>query len=994
MWPRTDAIIRLGATSNLIIIQKQMKRKLPLAITTALALPALAAVLPFSETFESGLGEFSVEDANNDGITVKTAGYSGVNYSNCIQYPGSAESSADDWLFTPAFNLKKGYTYTLTYQYKVSSSNTIHKVEWKAGAKASSDEMTIGIAPEKEFTYDWGSWGKESVAFTVPEDGEYYLGMHLLSDAAQGIIYFDNIEVSDGINSLAPMSPEVADAKFSIEGDALITSFDITLPLQTNGGEALDSDAEIEVIAGRDDDENIGSVKGKPGEVVTFIDQDAPQQWATYHFHCVYEDAESPKVDMDAIPRFGNPKNVEHFIVEQNGNEFSLSWDAVTEAANAGDLLIPSQVRYLVKCNGETVAENTSELSATYTYPLPEEGQEPVSFTIVADAGGKQSGIVTSENIMVGNPYSGEFRESFANRAFSNKTWVIENNKGWSTSLGSSYSPVVNPQDEDGGCLEFAFSGTQRIWSPVLDLSELVNPKVKFYAYLQPSSYYATSVQPAFLVNGEEIALGETINLASGTEGWTEFLLDVPEEALKGNCQLMFTGTGTSSYSGKFFIDNITILSYLEHNLAVEVSAPVKALEIGQKVMFPVVVENKGVNAENEYTLTLLVNGEKTAEIVGPEVNPMEKAQAQLPFTVLPKYVGTDIEFNIIANLNNDGDASDNETSLTLPVNENELERVPSLNASLSEDGSKVTLNWEAPEVSTEPTYTEITESFEDWEAGAIEGANGWIFLDMDNVPQYGINNVNQGANFAAMVAENYTPSNSWETPFNSYDGDKCIVMTASSAYAEVDNIIISPEVKGGTDVKFYTMVFSSYGNGNPETFTVLWSEGGVEPDDFTELEVMVSPRNEWSEKEFTLPANARRFAIRITGKPANPVMFDSFTFTTSSSPAVHTGFNVYRDHEFIATYPSETLSHVDASPVQGAEHTYHITALFDKGESHYSESATVKIKNTQTGIEEIVSDESNVEFFTLQGLRLTNPTPGEIVIVRKGKKTFKAVVK
>ena len=148
MWPRTDAIIRLGATSNLIIIQKQMKRKLPLAITTALALPALAAVLPFSETFESGLGEFSVEDANNDGITVKTAGYSGVNYSNCIQYPGSAESSADDWLFTPAFNLKKGYTYTLTYQYKVSSSNTIHKVEWKAGAKASSDEMTIGIASE------------------------------------------------------------------------------------------------------------------------------------------------------------------------------------------------------------------------------------------------------------------------------------------------------------------------------------------------------------------------------------------------------------------------------------------------------------------------------------------------------------------------------------------------------------------------------------------------------------------------------------------------------------------------------------------------------------------------------------------------------------------------------------------------------------------------------------------------------------------------------
>ena len=976
-----------------------MKRKLPLAITAALTLPALAAVLPFTEAFESGLGEFTVEDTNNDGVTVKTASYSGVNYSSCIQYPGSADNAADDWLFTPAFNLKKGYVYTLTYQYKVSSSNTTHKVEWKAGTTASSAGMSLAIDSEKDFTYNFNSWEKESITFTVPEDGEYYLGMHLLSEAAQGIIYFDNIEISDGLNVLAPMSPEVADAKFSIKDDVLNTSFDITLPTQTNGGETIDPDTEIEVIVGREEDENIGSIKGMPGEIVTFTDSDAPLTWTTYRFHCVVGDAESPKVEVDAIPRFGNPKAVENFSIEQNGNEFTLSWDAVTEAVNASDLFNPAQVKYLVKCNGETVADNTSELTATYTCPMPEDGQEPVSFTILAISSGLQSGVVTSDSYMVGDPYTGEFKESFAGRAFSNKTWVIENNKGWSISTGSSFSPSVNPHDSDGGCLEFALNGTAKIWSPVLNLSTLQNPKVKFYAYLYPSSYYETTIQPGFMVNGEEIVVGEPISLKSGTEGWTEFIIDVPAEAQENNCQLMFTGTGTYAYSGKFYIDNISIVSYLDHNLAVEVSSPVKSLEIGQEVTFPITIENKGANAENDYTLTLFADGEKVDEAQGPEVEPMGNASAELSFKALPKYAGQEIEFTIALTLNGDGDEEDNEAELSIPVNSNDLERVQSVNATLATDASKVTLEWTAPEVSTEPTYAEVTESFEDWEAGSMEAQNGWIFIDADDAAQNGINNVNFNEKFAAMVAENFTAAYSWNPSLECPDGTKALAITdlVYSYNTDSDNWIISPEVKGGTEVTFYAMTFTT---SDPELFSVYYSEGGTEVSDFIELEEYVlapkynsSAINEWGEISIDLPAKARRFAIRVSGSHKSPILFDAFTFTATSSPAVHTGFNVYRDHELLAAYPAETLTHVDNEPVLGNEHVYHVTALYDKGESHYSEPISVKVE-LETGIAEIESDLSGVEFFSLQGLPIGKPAAGEIVIVRKGDKTFKAVVR
>lgn len=979
-----------------------MKRKLPLAITAALTLPALAAVLPFTEAFESGLGEFTVEDTNNDEVTFQRryARFGGYNNSDAyIRYEASSEkkNDADDWLFTPALELKKGFVYELSYQYKTPGYQKTNRIEWKAGKTASSESMTVDIAEVKEYGYI-SSWTKETVKITVPEDGEWYIGLHLISMAEQGDVYLDQFEISEGINEMTPMAPEVSEPVFSIVDEDLQTSFEIEIPSTTVGGNPIE-ESEVEIFVAKDEDSDFGSVKGAPGTTVPFVDTEASSSSTTYTFHTMINGLESEKVEKIANPRFGTPKAVENFTVSQEGNEFTLSWDAVTEAVNASDLFNPAQVKYLVKCNGETVADNTSELTATYTCPMPEDGQEPVSFTILAIASGRQSGVVTSDSYMVGDPYTGEFKESFAGRAFSNKTWVIENNKGWSISTGSSFSPSVNPHDSDGGCLEFALNGTAKIWSPVLNLSTLQNPKVKFYAYLYPSSYYETTIQPGFMVNGEEIVVGEPISLKSGTEGWTEFIIDVPAEAQENNCQLMFTGTGTYAYSGKFYIDNISIVSYLDHNLAVEVSSPVKSLEIGQEVTFPITIENKGANAENDYTLTLFADGEKVAEAQGPEVEPMGNASAELSFKALPKYAGQEIEFTIALTLDGDGDEEDNEAELSIPVNGNDLERVQSVNATLATDASKVTLEWTAPEVSTEPTYAEVTESFEDWEAGSMEAQNGWIFIDADDAAQNGINNVNFNEKFAAMVAENFTAAYSWNPSLECPDGTKALAITdlVYSYNTDSDNWIISPEVKGGTEVTFYAMTFTT---SDPELFSVYYSEGGTEVSDFIELEEYVlapkynsSAINEWGEISIDLPAKARRFAIRVSGSHKSPILFDAFTFTATSSPAVHTGFNVYRDHELLAAYPAETLSHVDNEPVLGNEHVYHVTALYDKGESHYSEPMNVKVE-LETGIGEIEVSAEDAEFFTLQGLRIERPAAGEIVIVRKGDKTFKAVVR
>ena len=509
---------------------------------------------------------------------------------------------------------------------------------------------------------------------------------------------------------------------------------------------------------------------------------------------------------------------------------------------------------------------------------------------------------------------------------------------------------------------------------------------------------FCAPYQAGFSINGEEILLGNPIELKSGDEeGWSEFILDVPAEAQENNCQLMFTGTGTYAYSGKFYLDNISIMSYLDHNLAVNVTSPAKALEIGQEVTFPVTIENKGSNTESDYTLTLFADGEKVTEAVGPEVESMGKASAELSFKVLPKYAEKEIKFTVALTLEGDGDEEDNEAELSIPVNSNDLGRVQTVNATLATDASKVTLEWTAPEVSTDPTYAEVTESFEDWDAGSMEGQNGWIFVDVDNEPEYGINNINYGKKYAAMIAENFNGGN-YGTTLESYEGNKSLAVSqlSSSYNTDSDNWVISPEVRGGSDVTFYAISLCPNYTSSSDIFDIYYSEGGTEISDFVLLEeTMVVTSSDWSEKSFSLPAKATRFAIRVYGRHSYPIVFDSFTFTAASTPAVHTGFNVYRDHELLATYPAETLSHVDEAPVMGSEHTYHVTALYDKGESHYSQPVLVTVNaGTQTGVTTICADMDDAEFFTLQGIRIATPASGEIVIVRKGGKTFKAIVK
>lgn len=948
---------------------------------------------PFSENFNSGMGEFTAAGDN----PIKVLNYYGEGYSDGLQYAGSASETADAWLFTPALALKADLVYKLTYSVKITGSNTTNKIEWKAGNSASPDAMTASLG-NVSYTYNSGNWETTTITVKVPADGDYYLGMHVLSDAGQGNIYFDNLNIGAGENPLNPAVPAAAAPQFAVAGDKLTTSIGITVPSQNISGDALTGDVPVKV--NREGFETPVTLTGQPGATVNFTDNDAPLQSATYTITCVSNGHESKPLEVVANPSLGTPKQVENFNVVQAGNVFTLTWDAVTEPVNSSYLFIPSAVTYTVKCGATEIASNISETTKTYTVPKPESGQQAVAFNIVASFASKPSSDVTSDTFIVGDPLTGEFRESFTTSedrmGYANSVWTVQNGAGtaWKASVGKSY-PTINPQDGDKGCLEFYYTTASdvKIWSPQLDLSSLANPKLKFWVYLDPTSYYETKIQAGFETATDDILLGEQINVKSGeSAGWKEFTFNVPNEALTGVTRLMFVGTG-GTY-GSAYVDNISILGYFDHNLAVEVTAPAKKLAIGEKVEFPAKVINKGGNAEEEWTMALYADNEMVGEVQTEPVPESGSVDISIPFTALPKYAGKDVVFEVRLSLTGDGDRSDNTASVTIPVVENTLAVATGLQAQSGQNS--VTLSWTAPVVSTEPAEEHVTESFEDWENGATTPQNGWVFIDVDGIAQKGLNNLNAGQKFAAMVIENFSGTQSWDPAITAHAGTKSLAITPSNNYGgNINCWIISPEVKGGEDISFWCQ--TSYGYSATNEFDILYSEGGIEPADFTVLETKYIPKGDWTECVCTLPANAKRFAIHVNNKTigGDALLFDSFNFTASTAPAVHTGYNLYRNHELIAAaLPATQTTYTDTQAEEGKNHTYHLTALYDKGESNYSESATGHI-GTLTAVEEIeIGADAEAEYYSLQGIRLASPAPGQIVIVRKAGRTFKAIIR
>ena len=904
-----------------------------------------AGTLPYAQKFSSNLGDMTVVNVEDGSPTFTFTSYYGKDWGGGVQYIGNANYEADDYLLTPEFAAEAGKVYTVSIEYKGNTKSNIIKLV------ALVDGTYQSITADKEAKEN--VWTAFSGKFMATKSGNVKFGLAITSTAGLGTIYFDNFEVSAGISAAAPEAVTEATATPAVADDNFVVNITAKAPVKSYSGEPLAGKVDLSIV--RADGVEVFSQKGMtPGAEITATDKAPLSEATTYTFRASNAAGSAPEATAECTPVFSTPKAVSNLQVTKESNgKISISWDAVTEATSENGVFIPSKVLYTVQRNGSTkvvVADKQAATTFTDTYPMPEKGQDAVSYTVIAHSFSRSSASTVSKSVLVGNPYSGEYAESFAKYSFNTKTWTIQDNQTtvWQTT-SSSYTPSCSPQDGDEGMLKVQNTGSKNVWiaSPVINVKSLKNPRIDFYVYQDNTTSYTNSIIPMVRVNGTDTALGEAVAINGGTgKGWNKYSYYVPANAKAEDFQIVFDAT-PGAYAA-LCIDNISVKDILDNDLAVDALEVPANLNIGENVDLTATIHNKGSKTASGYKVKFSINGAELATVDGTELASDARTDVVLPFSVTPALASKSVKFAAEIEWSADENTADNSLEATAEVGTNDYPKPLALTATTS-DNSSVQLKWQHPEISTESTVENVTESFENWATGATTAEQGWLYIDGDNAPVKGINGVNANKPQAASVIENGTYN-------TAHTGTKMLGVSAPYNYRDTnDDWIISPEVTGGQTVKFFAAGYSSFGYVySTNTYSICYSTGGTAATDFVELKSVNINTKNWTETSFELPANATRFAIHVTKIGDHGILFDDFSFVKGSKPLELKGYNVYRNDVKIASTAADAAAYSDENAGENlTDNEYTVSAVYDRGES----LTAGPVKPIITGVENNISD-------------------------------------
>lgn len=213
------------------------------------------------------------------------------------------------------------------------------------------------------------------------------------------------------------------------------------------------------------------------------------------------------------------------------------------------------------------------------------------------------------------------------------------------------------------------------------------------------------------------------------------------------------------------------------------------------------------------------------------------------------------------------------------------------------------------------------------------------------------------------------------------------------SSMIQSDDWAITPELTGKPQI--VTLWASSF-QADPdqtqyyETFQMLYSTTGTEPEDFTLIEEVRNVAPQWKQYSVYVPEGARYFAVRSVSYDAYMLFVDDVTFKAAdgaTAAAEICGYNVYRDSQLISAEPVEETAFADENAQKGKTYTYAVTTVYNDGESAPSNLAI--IDTTNLGINGVYGSEAvniraidgSIEVLGAAGKMVTVVTPAGAVL-------------
>lgn len=824
---------------------------------------------------------------------------------------------ANEYLFLPPVNFTNKDAF---YRFSVDLWSANHSF-----TKDEDYEIVIAQRPsgtratvirEKSTIHKAKDFELSETLFQVPEEGEWYIGIHYISPLDNYRLYARNFrieEVNASNASPAAVSDLKATAKERGELKAIVT---FKMPEVSISGDALDAATTITATASS----TVGEVSatGKPGQAMSIEvptkQGDNTIQVATSSDQGVGRVAEALVycgVYAPSSPIVGQTSSDDnqHVTLEI----FIDDYNEKGQFAGPDDCL--ATVYRQIGNSWREVAELGKGRTWTFDCPDPSiQDSYMLAVGVRNDAGSCE--YLTSIGVNLGKLYTLPMKETWPENGNSidfMEPVRIENisyyNNQWSFVNPAEIDPTY--ANESGIALCAMWAAESQIVLPRFSTTGLNNVKFDLSTYfgnITPDyiAVYATS--PAIEM--------EPIGMFTRTDGngWEHKLLTLPAKCQNQPWVEITVRVKMDTYSQYFLLDSYSIANYPDQMATItSMKGPQRAV-VGEPLTYEVEIENSGVAEMNlpDYQFDILgSNGIVASDLKAADAPAAiaSRKKCKLHFTITPKqtHIG-----NLAARFSMSGQPASavTEAEVKTRLLNAPIPTVNDFAGGLDKDTKNVTLSWSTP------THIESFEAFEPW--AYDEEMRGFRNIDVDGSPVLAISELNQPGKSFAKAYQVFSSANIENPYLKAHTGEHFLAVMSAKSGASND-WLISPEVKGGTEMSFWANLLS---DGYPETILVKYSSTGNDIANFKDLpDGYICPDEAgWQQHTVQLPADAKYFALHHVGDDGSAqwgIFIDDIAFEPATDPAPVEGYNVYRDDQLIAsnlTTPGYVDTNVDLS--------------------------------------------------------------------------------
>ena len=875
-------------------------------------------------------GMFTIINANNDydsrGDTPRTWFYDEQDpHTGGFYYLCHGDNQADDYLILPGINFSDPNT-VYNFNFEAWASNHpfagTERFEVVLGNGKTLEDMRAATVIKSATEISKSeNFSPIDLMFKVAEPGVKYIAIHCISDANQYRLYARNFKVTATESSMsAPAAVQDINITAAEDG-TLFANVSFKMPTKTIAGD--DIAAGTSLTAAVTSPVETKTVTAATGETATV--KIAAGQGVNTFTICA-SSSEGKGVSTSVAQFVGvdipGPAIIEKTISADN-RSMKLDWRVEKRGANGG-AVIPEDCTYkLMRYTGQAWAEYRDlghETTFTYTVPAGQALAIEQFGVLAANAAGSANTYYTVGEVL-GQPYGLPMKETFPysgeNVNLTYEPYMIEPLTELYPSWGFA-DPAeladegVEPNDS-GIALVAYWKGSSQLTLPKFSTKGMNNVKVDLNMFFGAAT--PTSVEVLATCENDRDHLLATFTGSDGS-GWETKTVNLPANMQNRDWVAVTIRVNIGSYSQYFLLDRFEIRNYEGDDLAVTAITGDTYGNVGNSLNFTAKVRNFGSSDMplSDGSVKVMRGSEvlETLTAARPAESLAQNDEAEYNFTLTPKVALIGESSLSFAIQSNDINADNNTMSVPFKVFTDNIPVPQNLKAVEADDHKSATVTWDEPAVNFGAEET-------------VPGSHGDMLgafrnIDRDELATYSLGSINYPDRFAPTAFQSFQLD--WISQLvpllkeREKRGDN-ILVTIASPTGTVDNWLVSPEVKGGTEVSF-EIACASEADGETlyeEEISLWYSTTNDDPDSFKKVETFTNSHVEWKPCNATLPADAKYFAIRYEGTENNFCLFvDNIKYIPAQYDGTLTGYGICSNTfaDMVRTGATRSWTHTD----------------------------------------------------------------------------------